>query len=119
MMLFRIGWWVLVVSTGLFALNHLAGTAAFATSDDERMMFLVFAALQLLALIVLLVPYRARERWAWWAIWIPIAAMLVTPLVFGIDTIGLMYVISGVVMAVAHLLAAPQVLKEQAQAQPT
>ena len=61
MMLFRIGWWVLVVSTGLFALNHVAGTAAFATSDDERMMFLVFAALQLLALIVLLVPYRARD----------------------------------------------------------
>ena len=92
MMLFRIGWWVLVLSTRLFALHHVAGTAAFATSDDERMMFLVFAALQLLALIVLLVPYRTRERWARWAIWIPIAAMLVTPLVFGVDTIGLVYV---------------------------
>jgi len=117
MMVFRIAWWVLVVSTALFALNHIAGTVAFARSDDERMMFLVFAALQLLALIVLLVPYRAREPWAWWAIWLPIAAMLVTPLVFGIDTIGLVYVVSGVVMAAAHLLAAPQVLK--AQAQPT
>ena len=118
MMLFRIGWWVLVVSTGLFALNHLAGTAAFATSDDEQMMFPVLAALQLLALIVLLVPYRAREPWAWWAIWIPIAAMLVTPLVFGVDTIGLVYLVSGVVMATAHLLAAPQTLKAHAQAQP-
>lgn len=119
MMLFRIGWWVLVVSTALFALNHIAGTAAFATSDDERMMFLVFAALQLLALIVLLLPYRARESWAWWAIWLPIAAMLVTPLVVGVDTIGLAYLASGVVMAMAHLLAAPLALKARAQARST
>ena len=44
--------------------------------------------------------------------------MLVTPLVFGVDTIGMVYLVSGVVMATAHLLAAPQTLKAHAQAQP-
>lgn len=92
-----------------------ADCSPFATSDDERMMFLVFAALQLLTLAVLLVPDRAREPWAWWANWIPTAAMLVTPLVFGLSPIGLVYAISGVVMAAAHLVAAPQVLKAELQ----
>lgn len=60
-------------STALLALNHVAGTVSFATSDDERIMFLVFGALQLLALTVLLAHYRLRqqvssrwaEAWAW------------------------------------------------------
>ena len=115
MVLFRVGWWVLFVSIALFALNHLVGAAAFATSADERVMFLIFAALNLLTLVVLLVPYRAREPWAWWAIWIPIAAMFVGPFVFGLDPIAVIYLVGGLVMAVAHLMAATQVLKARAK----
>lgn len=65
--LFRVGWWAIVVLTGLFTLNHLVGAVAFASSDDERMMFLVFAGMQALSLVVLFVPYRRAEWWAWWA----------------------------------------------------
>lgn len=111
MVMFRVGWWVLFVSTSLFALNHVAGSVAFANSDDERVMFMIFAALNLLTLAVLLVPYRAREAWAWWAVWIPIAAMFIGPVVFGFDPIALIYLVGGIVMAVAHLMAATQVLK--------
>ncbi|MET0886973.1 MAG: hypothetical protein ABWX92_11040 [Mycetocola sp.] len=78
-------------------------------------MFLIFAALNLLTLVVLLMPYRAREQWAWWAVWIPISAMFVGPLVFGLGPIAVIYVIGGVVMAVAHLVAAQQVLKVRAK----
>jgi hypothetical protein len=63
---FRVGWWVLLVLTFLFILNHLAGTVAFANNDDERLMFVGFAALGIVSLAVLLIPYRARESWAWW-----------------------------------------------------
>lgn len=115
MVLFRVAWWILLVSTSLFALNHIVGAATFATTDDERVMFMIFAALNLLALAVLLVPYRARERWAWWATWIPIAAMFIGPFVFGLDPIAVIYLIGGVVMAVAHLTASRQVFKERAQ----
>jgi hypothetical protein len=111
MMMPRIAWWVLFVSTSLFALNHIVGAVTFATSGDETVMFLIFGALNLLTLVVLLVPYRARERWAWWAIWIPIAAMFVGPLVFGLGPITVIYVVGGVVMAAAHLMAARQVLR--------
>lgn len=108
MVMFRIGWWVLVVVTALFAVNHTFGAATFARSDDERVMFLIFAALNLLTLVVLIVPYRARERWAWWAVWIPIAVMFIGPVVFGFDLITMIYVIGGVVMVAAHLLTLRQ-----------
>jgi hypothetical protein len=116
MVMFRIGWWVLVVLTALFALNHLLGAATFARSDDERVMFLIFAALNLLTLVVLIVPYRARERWAWWAVWIPIGVMFVGPLVFGLDPITIIYLVGGVLMAAAHLLTLRQVGRVRAPA---
>jgi hypothetical protein len=114
MMMFRIAWWLLFVSTSLFALNHVIGAATFATSGDETVMFLIFAALNLLTLVVLLEPYRDRERWAWWAVWIPIAAMFVGPLVFGLGPITVIYCVGGVVMAAAHLMAARQMLRTRA-----
>ncbi len=104
--LFGVGWWALVVLTALFALNHIAGVWAFASSDDERMMFLVFAALQLLALAVLLVPYRRLEVWAWWAMWIPILAMAATYPVF-LSTLGIVYLAVAAAMALAQFATLP------------
>lgn len=104
--LFGVGWWVLVVLTAVFALNHLVGLWTFATSDDERLMFLVFAALQLLALAVLFVPYRRLELWAWWAMWVPIVAMGLTYAV-SISTIGLVYLCFAAAMALAQFATLP------------
>jgi len=119
MVMFRIAWWVLAISTALFALNHLVGAAAFGNSDDERVMFLIFAGLNLLTLVVLLVPYRAREQWAWWALWIPIAVMFIGPLVFGLDPIATIYLVGGAVMAAAHLTAAKQMVGARATSEVT
>lgn len=115
MAMFKIAWWALVVSVALFTLNHTVGAATFAASDEERVMFLIFGALNLLTLAVLLVPYRAREPWAWWAIWIPIAAMFIGPFVFGFDPIAMVYLVGGVVMTTAHLMAATPMLRGRAQ----
>ncbi|MGC4154836.1 MAG: hypothetical protein QM628_17430 [Propionicimonas sp.] len=105
-MSFRIGWWTITVSTTLFALNHLVGAWAFASSDDEQMMFLALAALQALSLIVLIVPYRRFERWAWRALWIQIAAMAATLVVFR-STLGLVYAAVAALMAAAQFATRP------------
>lgn len=99
--LFRIGWWVLVVLTALFTANHLVGFVAYAVVDDEQMMFLAFAGLQLLSLLVLFIPYRQRERWAWWAMWILIVVMAAPVLIFP-STLGAFYVGTAAVMALAQ-----------------
>lgn len=99
---FRVGWWVLLVLTFLFILNHLAGTVAFANNDDERLMFVGFAALGIVSLAVLLIPYRARESWAWWVSWAQPLALAV-PIVLFRDGIGVFYLVVAVVMAVAQL----------------
>ena len=97
--LFRAGWWVLVVITGLLALNHALGTFIFATSDDERAMFVIFLALNLLSLVVLVIPYRRRERWSWWATWIPVVTNAIPLLVFSFDAIAVFYASLAVLMA--------------------
>lgn len=99
---FRVGWWVLLVLTFLFILNHLAGTVAFANNDDERLMFVGFAALGIVSLAVLLIPYRARESWPWWVSWAQPLALAV-PIVLFRDGIGVFSLVVAVVMAVAQL----------------
>jgi len=113
-LLFQVAWWVLVVLTGLFALNHIVGAVAFASSTDERLMFTAFAALQLLALVVLLIPYRRGEMWAWWAIWIPVA-MMILALAFSVDGISIAYSSVGVVMALAQVATLPRFRASTAQ----
>lgn len=105
--LFRVGWWAIVVLTGLFTLNHLVGAVAFASSDDERMMFLVFAGMQALSLVVLFVPYRRAEWWAWWATWIPVGAMVATFIVFP-RALGALYGSVGGAMALAQFATLPR-----------
>ncbi|WP_344066408.1 hypothetical protein [Microbacterium pumilum] len=100
---FWIGWWMLVGATALLALNHLVGAFAFASTDDEQMMFIAFAALQALSVLVLLIPYRRLEWWAWWATWIPIAALAATGPVF-LSSIGGVYLGISAILAVAQLV---------------
>ena len=54
-------WGVLFVLSMLRIINHVLGAAAFASSDDERMMFALFAGVNLYATVVLLTAYR-RDR---------------------------------------------------------
>ena len=102
--LFRVGWWVLVVLTALLVANHALGLATFATSDDERALFLIFLAFGVLSLVVLLIPYRRRERWSWWATWIPVGANASPFVLFPFDEVVAFYVGVAVVMAAAQLM---------------
>lgn len=103
--LWRIGWGALLFFTAAFALNHL-GVFYIASSTDEQQMFELFGMLHLLALVILLIPYRRREWWAWLAMWIAIVPVALV-LVFVPDVLGAVYFGSAAVMAVAQFLTLP------------
>lgn len=110
-MLFRIGWWTLLVLLALFAVNHGAGVWLIAESTDESQMFELFAVLNLFALVVLLIPYRRLEGWAWWAMWIAILPVGLV-MAFGADVIGVIYLVTAIVLALAQLATLPRFLSE-------
>ncbi|SFR93174.1 hypothetical protein SAMN04487846_0760 [Microbacterium sp. cf046] len=99
----RAGWVVLLVTNTLMLLNHLIGIAFVAASTDERQMFVAYAAVNALAVLVLLFPYRARLRWAWWASWIPVLAIGAVFFIGGLTAIGWAYGLTAVVMTLAQL----------------
>ena len=104
--LWRIGWGALLFFTVAFALNHFAGVFYITSSTDEQQMFELFGTLHLLALVILLIPYRRREWWAWLAMWIAIVPVALV-LVFVPDVLGAVYFGSAAVMSVAQFLALP------------
>ena len=101
--LFRTGWWVLVVLTALLVANHAFGVLMYATSDDERALFVIFLAFNVLSLVVLLIPYRRRELWAWWATWIPVVTNALPLVLFSVDEVVVFYAGVAMVMAAAQL----------------
>jgi hypothetical protein len=102
----RIGWVVLVVISIIGVLNHLLGVFTFASSEEEQLMFAMFAAVNAYATAVLLSPYRRRMRWAWLITWVEVAAFaLVFPLTGG--GVGLGYLVVAAIAALAQLATLP------------
>ena len=62
---FKIGWIILLIAAGLMTLNHVVLFFA----EDEPVLFAGFAAFTAYALVVIALPFRRRERWAWFATW--------------------------------------------------
>src|SRR5262245_29823041 len=63
---FKTGWVLLLIATGLMALNHFVLIFAL----DEPTLFIGYTAFNFYALAVLLIPFRRYERWAWYCSWI-------------------------------------------------
>lgn len=63
---FKAGWFLLLVITGLMALMHLG----LIFWEDEPVLFIGYTAFNLYALLVIAIPFRRGERWAWLASWI-------------------------------------------------
>ncbi len=75
-------------------------------------MFELYAALNLLAVVVLLFPYKQLQRWAWWAMWIAIVPTGIS-FVFAQDPIGVTYLVVAGVMALAQLATLPRFLRSR------
>jgi hypothetical protein len=63
---FKTGRIILLVAAALMTLNH----AALMFVLDEPVMFLGYTAFTLYALVVIAIPFRRCEKWAWYATWI-------------------------------------------------
>ena len=63
---FKAGMIILLIAAALMTLNH----AALMFVLDEPVLFMGFAAFNLYALVVVAIPFRRHERWAWYATWI-------------------------------------------------
>jgi hypothetical protein len=63
---FKIGRIILLVSAALMTLNHFGLIFAL----DEPVLFTGFAAFNLYAMVVIAIPFRRLEKWAWYATWI-------------------------------------------------
>lgn len=74
---FKSGWIILLIAAGLMTLNHAVLTFVL----DNAVLFMGYAAFNLYALVVIALPFRRREQWAWYATWIlPIGLVLATVL---------------------------------------
>lgn len=101
----RAGWIVLIVLNVGMLLNHLIAVFFVAASPDEARMFIAYAVVNALALLVLFFAYPLRQRWAWASIWLVVLATGVT-IAYGIDAVGLIYIAAAGVMALAQLATA-------------
>jgi hypothetical protein len=63
---FKVGWITLLIAAALMTLNHFS--LIFFLGDP--VLFTGFAAVNLYALIVILIPFRRAEQWAWLTTWI-------------------------------------------------
>ena len=63
---FKIGWIALLVSAALMTLTHFSLIFIL----DEPVLFTGFAFFNLYALLVVLIPFRRAEKWAWTATWL-------------------------------------------------
>ena len=63
---FKFGWIGLLISATLMALGHFSLIFVL----DEPVLFTGFAIFNLYALIVILLPFRRGEKWAWMTTWL-------------------------------------------------
>lgn len=96
---FKMGWMLLLVSAALMTLNHL-GLIFFLHNPT---LFEGFAAFNLYALLVIYIPFRRGEKWAWYTTWIlPIG--LAVPAFNGDSSIAIFYFAVAAVCVLGLLL---------------
>ncbi len=99
---FKVGWIALLAISALATLNHIILTFVVM---DEATLFIGWAAFNLYSTIVLYIPFRREEKWAWYTSWILVIAFAST--IFFSAQIGPFYLGAAVVMAVGLLLTRP------------
>jgi hypothetical protein len=98
---FNIGWIALLLISALAALGHIILTF---TIQEERLLFLGWAAFNVYSTIVLALPFRQGEPWAWYTSWILVIGFAVPILFDPAGGIAVGYGIAAGVMAVGLLL---------------
>jgi len=104
---YKFGWILLLISAGLMTLNH----AILILVLDEPVLFTGFAFFNLYAFIVIYLPFRRGEKWAWVATWLlPIGLALPA---FNDLSIGALYLGVAGVCALGLLLTMPAFFRKK------
>jgi hypothetical protein len=98
---FKVGWILLLSISLLMTLNHTVLIFVL----NEPILFIGWAAFNLYATLVLWIPFRRGERWAWFFSWISVIAL--ASLIMFDSQVGPIYVGAAAVMAVGLLLTYP------------
>jgi hypothetical protein len=104
---FKIGWITLLVISALAALNHVILALAM---PDEAVLFIGWAAFNLYSTVVLYIPFRRGEKWAWYTTWILVIGFAST--IFFSAQIGPYYLGAAILMAVGLLLTRPAFIQK-------
>lgn len=99
---FTVGWILLLSISMLMALNHVA----LIFFMNERTLFIGWAAFNLYSTLVLWIPFRRGERWAWLVSWISVIAL--ASLIAFDSQVGPLYLGAAVLMAVGLALTFPK-----------
>ena len=97
---FQIGWVALLVISALAAVWH---TIAVFIMMDEATLFLGWAAFNLYSTIVLYLPFRRGQTWAWYTSWLLVIGFA-APILFSQESFTVYYLGAAVVMAFSLLL---------------
>ena len=95
----RVGWWILFGISALAVLNH---AVLIFVIPGEEVLFIGWTAFSLYSALVLYIPYRQGEKWAWYSTWILVVAFAAM-ILFDAE-IGIFYLVAAGLMALAQLL---------------
>jgi hypothetical protein len=75
---FKVGWIILLLVAAICSLGHFV--SIFFLGEPTTFTFMTVS--NLYAFLILLIPFRRGEKWAWWATWmLPIVLMVPAVLV--------------------------------------
>lgn len=105
---FEVGWMVMLIISIFATFNHIMLTVY----GDPIVLSIGWTGFSLYAVLVLAIPFRQRERWAWYSIWILVIGFAGT--IFAADpeiaaeySVAAGYLIAAGIMALCLLLTQP------------
>lgn len=99
---YTIGWILVCVTAGLMALNHVI----LIFGQGQPLLFLGYAAFNLYALAVAVIPLRRQEKWAWFTSWMLPIGLAVAAVVARDPVILGFYLVTAASAALGLLLTA-------------
>ena len=106
---FTIGWIVLL---SISVLSTLWLIILMFTFVDEAPFFMGWAAFSLYTSLVLYIPFRRGEKWAWYSTWIQVI-LFASTFFFGTPEIATKYFVAAGLMALCLLLTGPAFFQKE------
>ena len=104
---FKIGWIALLVISALATLNHLM----LPLYGDPVTFSIGWTGYSIYAIVVLAIPFRRGERWAWFSTWILVIGFA-APILINQESYVVAYLIAAGIMALSLLLTRPAFFRQ-------